>query len=231
MMTERSRENVRLRRSFKEEIMKVLLLNGSPNKNGCTFTALSEAAKALNECGIETEIFQIGKKPVPGCIACGSCAKTGKCAFDDAVNEFVSKAAEADGFIIGSPVYYSGVNGSLMSLLDRAFYSSPSYPDDPFRFKPAAAVVSARRAGTTSAIDQINKYFMIREMPIISSRYWTMVHGNTPEQVMQDEEGLQVMRVLGRNMAWFLRLVEAGRKAGVKLPEQEDVRVFTNFIR
>ena len=211
--------------------MKVLLVNGSPNQNGCTFTALSEAAKTLNEEGVETELFWIGKKPLSGCIACYSCVKTGKCVFQDKVNEFTALAREADGFIFGSPVYFSGMNGSLMSFMDRAFFSSTRTGVSPFAFKPAAAVVSARRAGTTSALDQMNKYFLHGQMPVIPSRYWNMVHGNTPEEVMQDEEGLQIMRVLGRNMAWFLKLKQAGEAAGVPLPKQEASRLATNFIR
>lgn len=213
-------------------MMKVILVNGSPNEHGCTHTALSEAAKTLNEAGIETEFFWIGKKPMQGCIGCGGCGRKGKCVFNDKVNEFVERAHIADGFIFGSPVYFSGINGSLMAFMDRAFFAGPRHPDgNPFAFKPAAAVVSARRAGTTSAIDQINKYFLHGQLPIISSRYWNMVHGNTPEEVMQDAEGLQIMRQLGRNMAWFLKLKEAGSATGIPLPEQEETRIATNFIR
>ena len=213
-------------------MMKVILVNGSPNEYGCTYTALSEAAKTLNEAGIGTEFFWIGKKPMQGCIACGGCWRKGKCVFDDKVNEFIELAHAADGFIFGSPVYFSGMNGSLMSFMDRAFFAGPRHPDgNPFAFKPAAAVVSARRAGTTSAIDQINKYFLHGQLPIISSRYWNMVHGNTPEEVMQDAEGLQIMRQLGRNMAWFLKLKESGSAAGIPLPKQEETRIATNFIR
>ena len=211
--------------------MKVLLVNGSPNKNGCTYTALNEIQKTLKEEGVNSEIFWIGKKAIGGCIACGQCREKGKCVFDDKVNEFTTLAQEADGFIFGSPVFYSGINGSLMSFLDRAFYSSGSQSSHPFTLKPAAAVVSARRAGTTSSIDQINKYFMIQQMPIVSSRYWNMVHGNTPEQVMQDIEGMQIMRILARNIAWMLKLIETGKNAGVPLPKQEDKIHFTNFIR
>ena len=212
--------------------MKVMLINGSPHEKGCTYTALMECAKTLNEGGIETEVFWIGKKPVQGCVACGGCGRLGRCAFNDIVNEFIEKARTADGFIFGSPVYFSGMNGSLMSFMDRAFFAGPRHKDgNPFAFKPAAAVVSARRAGTTSALDQMNKYFLHGQLPVISSRYWNMVHGNTPEEVMQDEEGLQIMRQLGRNMAWFLKLKEAGREAGSPLPEQEEKRIATSFIR
>ena len=211
--------------------MKVLLVNGSPNKNGCTYTALSEIGKTLKEENIESEIFWIGKKPIGGCIACGQCKTKGRCAFDDKVNEFTALAKEYDGFIFGSPVYYSGMNGSLMSFMDRAFFSGSAQQPNPFRLKPAAAVASARRAGTTSTVDQINKYFMIQQMPIVSSRYWNMVHGNSPEEVVRDKEGMQIMRILARNMAWILKLKEAGDKAGVPMPKQEDEIFFTNFIR
>ena len=212
--------------------MKVILVNGSPNQRGCTCAALSEVAKALNEAGVDTELFWIGKKAMQGCVACFGCGKKGRCVFDDSVNAFIELARSADGFVFGSPVYFSGMNGSLMSFMDRAFFAGPRHPEgNPFAYKPAAAVVSARRAGTTSAIDQMNKYFLHGQLPIISSRYWNMVHGNTPEEVAQDAEGLQIMRQLGRNMAWFLRLKAAGQAAGVPLPVQEEPRISTNFIR
>ena len=211
--------------------MKVLLINGSPHQKGCTYTALSEVASALNEEGIETTVYWIDTKPIGGCIGCFQCATKQKCVFDDKVNEFTVLAQGYDGFIFGSPVYYSGMNGSLMSFMDRVFFYASRQEPHPFRFKPAAAVVSARRAGTTSTLDQINKYFLHQQMPIVTSRYWNMVHGNTPDEVMQDEEGLQIMRVLARNMAWMLKLKEAGEKAGVPLPNQEEQRIATNFIR
>ena len=207
--------------------MKVLLVNGSPHKNGCTYTALCEVEKTLREEGIDTEIFWVGAKPIGGCMGCGSCGKLGKCVFDDVVNEFVEKAKEADGFIFGSPVHYAAASGAITSFMDRAFYSGKRA----FAHKPAAAVVSARRGGNTATYDQINKYFGISEMPIVSSKYWNMVHGNTPEQVMKDEEGLQTMRVLGRNMAYLLKCIECGRKNGIELPKQEAERKVTNFIR
>ena len=208
--------------------MKVILVNGGPHKNGCVNTALEEVAKTLEGEGIDTEIFWIGIKPIAGCIACKSCAKTGKCVFDDVVNEFVEKAAEADGFIFGSPVHYAG---AITSFMDRAFYSAfQGDKGDRFLFKPAATVISARRAGTTATYDQLNKYFGITQMPIISSRYWNMVHGSTPEEVKKDEEGMQVMRILGRNMAYYLKCIEAGKEKGIKKPEQEEIH-FTNFIR
>lgn len=206
--------------------MKVLLVNGSPHKEGCTYVALSEVAGALNKEGIETEIFWIGNKPIGGCIACHTCDTAGKCVFDDVVNQFQQMAETVDGFIFGSPVHYAAASGNLTAFMDRLFYSQPK-PN--FYLKPAAAVLSARRAGTTAAFDQLNKYFTIAQMPIVSSRYWNMVHGAKPEEVQQDEEGLLTMRILGRNMAWMLRSIEAGRQAGVPLPETEDP-VYTNFI-
>lgn len=207
--------------------MKVLLMNGSPHESGCTFTALSEVAGALNKEGIETEIFQIGNQPVRGCIGCGGCAKNnGRCVFnDDAANRAIEAAQSADGYVIGSPVYFASANGALIALLDRIFYAGKC-----FAYKPAAAVVSARRAGTTASIDEINKYFSIRNMPVVSSKYWTMVHGNTPEEVRQDLEGMQNMRALGKNMAWLLQCLEAGKNAGIHTPDAE-VPVKTNFIR
>jgi multimeric flavodoxin WrbA len=210
--------------------MKVLLVNGSPHEKGCTYTALVEVADTLNAEGIETEIFQIGNKPLSGCIACGNCRKTGQCVFSDRVNEFLDIAKEADGFIFGSPVHYAAAGGTITSFLDRAFYSDLCSGRQSFYLKPAAAVVSARRAGTTATFDQLNKYFTISEMPVIASRYWNMVHGHTPEDVKQDLEGLQIMRILGRNMAWFLKCKEAGIKAGVPFPAREE-RIATNFIR
>ena len=188
--------------------MKVLLVNGSPHKQGCTYTALSEIAALLNEEGISSDIYWIGNKPIGGCIGCFQCAKKKQCVFDDKVNEFTETALDYDGFIFGSPVYYAGMNGNLMSFMDRVFFSSSAKDPHPFRFKPAAAIVSARRAGTTSALDQMHKYFFHQQMPIVTSRYWNMVHGNTPDEVKQDGEGLQIMRYLGRNMAWMLKLKE-----------------------
>lgn len=207
--------------------MKVLMVNGSPHKKGCTHTALDEIAKTLTAEGIESEIFWLGTAPVSGCLACGRCNELEGCFMDDCVNEFAKKSALADGFIFGSPVHYAGAGGSITAFMDRLFYSSES---EVFRLKPAAAVVSARRAGTTAALEQLHKYFTISEMPVISSQYWCMVHGHKPEQVMQDAEGLQIMRTLARNMAWFLKCREAGERAGIPLPKQED-RVVTNFIR
>ena len=210
--------------------MKVILVNGSPHEKGCTYTALETVAKTLNEEGIETEIFQLGMKPLVGCTACGACAKTGRCVFDDRVNEFLVLAEEADGFVFGSPVHYASAGGAIVSFMDRAFFAGSNSAKMPFTLKPAAAIVSARRAGTTAAFDQLNKYFTISQMPVISSRYWNMVHGTKPEDVANDAEGLQIMRVLARNMAWFLKCKEAGKKAGVPFPQREET-IRTNFIR
>ena len=210
--------------------MKVLLVNGSPHKEGCTYTALEEVARTLNTEGIETHIFWIGTKPLAGCIACRTCAKTGRCIFSDTVNDFLDLAKDADGFVFGSPVHYAAASGAITSFMDRAFYTDLQAKRQSFYLKPAAAVVSARRAGATSTFDQLNKYFTISEMPIIASRYWNMVYGATPEDVKRDLEGLQTMRVLARNMAWFLKCKEAGTKAGVLLPAKED-SIYTNFIR
>ena len=209
--------------------MKVLLVNGSPNKEGCTYTALSEVAKTLNSEGIETEIFHIGKKPIAGCLGCQKCMELGKCVFDDVVNECLAKIEDFDGFVFGSPVYYASANGAMSAFMDRLFITELCTGKNAFYLKPAAAVVSARRAGTTATFDQMNKYFTMTQMPVISSQYWNMVHGNTPEEVRQDLEGLQTMRTLGRNMAFMLKCKEAGLKAGISLPEREEPAE-TNFI-
>ena len=206
--------------------MKVLLVNGSPHANGCTYTALCEVAAALEKQGIETELFQIGTKPVSGCLGCGACIKTGKCVVDDVVNEFVEKAKAADGFVFGSPVHFANASGAITSFMDRAFYGKGAVYAD----KPAAAIMSCRRGGATATLDQLNKYFTISNMPIVSSQYWNMVHGNTPDEVRQDAEGMQTMRTLGTNMAWLLKCIEAGKAAGVAMPERE-AKVATNFIR
>jgi multimeric flavodoxin WrbA len=205
--------------------VKVILFNGSPDKEGCTYTALTEVAGAIEKNGIETEMIWIGNKPVSGCIACGVCDKGNGCFLQD-VNEFAKKAQNADGFIFGSPVHYAATSGAVSSFLDRLFYSG----GEVFRGKPGAAVVCCRRGGSSSALDELNKYFTISQMPVISSQYWNMTHGNTPDEVRHDEEGMQTMRVLGNNMAWLLKCIEAGKKAGITLPESEE-REWTNFIR
>ncbi|MCL2545010.1 MAG: flavodoxin family protein [Clostridia bacterium] len=209
--------------------MHVLLINGSPRERGCTYTALSEVAQTLQKEGAGTEILHIGAAPIRGCTACAHCKRSGsgRCAYDgDIVNAILEKAETADGFVFGSPVYYAGANGAMICAMDRMFYAGKA-----FTHKPAACVVSARRAGTTAALDQLNKYLPIAGMPMAPSMYWNMVHGHTPEDVRQDEEGLQVMRVLGRNMVWLLRCIEAGKKAGIAPPALDEPRVRTNFIR
>ncbi len=211
--------------------MKVLLVNGSCNKNGCTFTALKEISDTLNKQDIETEIIQLGSSPYRDCIGCGGCRKSdeGKCVFDDdIVNTIIEKAKTSDAFVFGSPVYYAHPSGRLLSVMDRIFYAGGKF----FEYKPAAAIVSARRSGTTASLDAIIKHFTINNMPVVSSNYWPMVHGgqNKPDEVKQDLEGLQIMRTLGLNMALMLKNIEAGKKAGVQKPQLED-RVLTNFIR
>lgn len=204
--------------------MKVLLINGSPHAEGCTYTALSEVENALRGEGIETEMIQVGIREVRGCIACGQCRKTGKCVFNDIVNDIAPKFEACDGIVVGSPVYYASANGTLLSFMDRLFYSCGCDK----RMKVGAAVVSARRGGCVQAFDDINKYFMISEMPVVSSQYWNQVHGFTPDDVRKDEEGLQTMRVLGRNMAFLIKSIAMGKEQ-YGLPVQER-KVMTNFI-
>ncbi len=207
--------------------MKVLMLNGSPHEKGCTYTALTHVEKSLQAAGIETEIVHIGKTPVGGCTACGGCRKAGKCVFDDGrIAAVAEKMKEADALVVGSPVYYASVNGSLLGFLDRLWMTAGSV----LRHKPAAALVSARRGGTTAALDILHKYFSYAEMPIVSSFYWNMVHGNSPEDVEKDLEGVHIMERLGKNMAWMLLSLEAGRRAGV-LPPEPERRTSFNYIR
>ena len=203
----------------------VLLINGSPNAKGCTYTALSEVERTLQAEGIATELVHIGNRDIRGCIACYKCAEQGHCVFNDAVNELAPKFEAADGLVVGSPTYYAGPNGTLTNLLDRLFFSTPFSK----RMKVGAAVCSARRGGTTATFDRLNKYFTISEMPVASSRYWNMVHGHNAEDVLKDEEGIQCMRILGRNMAFLLRAIAAERERN-GLPMQEET-VYTNFIR
>ncbi len=205
--------------------MKVLLLNGSPKADRCTYTALSEVAKTLNEEGIETEIVHVCAKPVGGCIDCRACKKLGKCVFNDIVNEVAEKFKEADGLVIGSPVYYASANGNLISFLDRLFFSS-SFDKT---MKVGAAVVSARRGGCSATFDELNKYFTICGMPVASSQYWNSVHGKTAEDVLQDIEGLQTMRTLGRNMAFLIKSIALGKEKYGLLKKEEGI--YTNFIR
>ena len=207
--------------------MKVLLFNGSPRANGCTFTALCEIANVLNSQGVETEILQIGNKPVQDCIGCNGCANTGKCVFtSDQINEWIQKAKSADGFVFGTPVYYAHPTGRILSVMDRLFYAGGKQ----FEHKPAAVIASARRAGTTATLDTISKHLSDAQMPIVTSTYWNMVHGNTPEQTKQDLEGMQTMRNLAANMAWLLKCIEAGKQSGIEAPEAEKSN-WTNFIR
>lgn len=214
--------------------MKVLLINGSPHEKSCTYTALSEVAKALEEEGIETEIFYIGMKPISGCIDCKKCFGKEKpqCVFDDVVNVVAEKLSQADGLIVGSPVYTASPNGTLIALLDRLFrIFRQSAQEGGLAFKPAAAVVSARRAGTTASLDVLNKYFLSSCMPVVASQqYWNIVHGYTPDDVRQDEEGVQTMRTLGKNMAWLLKCIHQGAENGIQHPVAEE-RKRTNFIR
>lgn len=203
--------------------MKVLILNGSPRSHGCTARALEEVEKTLHEEGIETETVLVGNKDIRGCIACRSCASTGKCVFDDIVNEIAPKFESADGIIIGTPVYYAGSNGTILSLLDRLFFSTHFDKS----MKVGACVISSRRAGSTSAYDEVNKYFGICSMPIATSTYWNEVHGSKAEDVEKDKEGLQTMRNLGRNMAFLIKSIQLGKEK-YGLPKNEK-GTFTNF--
>jgi len=204
-------------------MMKVLLVNGSSHAKGCTFTALSEVAGALQAEGIETEIISIGSASFRGCINCGKCSELKRCVFDDdCANTILQKAREADGLVIGSPVYYAGPNGALCAILDRVFYASAGT----LAGKPAAAIVNCRRGGASAAFDRLNKYFTISKMPVVSSQYWNSTHGFTPTDVKKDLEGMQVMRTLGTHMAWMLKSI---KNAGLPLPAEEN-RVWTNFI-
>lgn len=205
--------------------MKIILVNGSSRKNGCTNAALEEVARSLNEEGIETEIYFIGNEPLSDCIACRKCRETGRCVFHDTVNEFVEKAKTADGFVFGSPVYFAHPSARLLTFMDRAFYSGGSA----FAFKPAAAVLSARRAGTTASFDVINKYFTICSMPVVSSTYWNHVYGTQPQEVEEDKEGLMTMYNIGKNMAWMLKCIELGKQNGLNHPENK--KILTNFTR
>lgn len=204
--------------------MKVLLINGSPHAKGCTYTALAEVAGSLNKQGIETEILQVGHLDIRGCMACGGCGRTGRCVYDDIVNEISDKLEAADGLVVGSPVYYAGANGTLTALLNRLFYCHPGE----LRMKPGAAVVSCRRGGASATFDELNKYFTISGMPVVSSQYWNSVHGNCREEVLQDLEGLQTMRTLGENMAFLIKSIALGKEQ-FGLPQRER-HVWTNFI-
>ena len=207
--------------------MKVMLVNGSPHKEGSTYHCLVEIQNTLTAEGIVSDILWLGSKPIIGCQGCGACRKLGKCVHDDIVNEFLAVAAEYDGFIFGTPVHYAAASGAITSFMDRIFYAGSK---ELYYMKPAAAISIARRGGTTATWDQLNKYFGISQMPIVTSQYWNMVHGAFGEQVKEDLEGMQTMRTLARNMAYLLKCLDAGRKSGVQLPETE-TKVATNFIR
>ena len=204
--------------------MKALLFNGSPRAKGCTYTALTELAKTLENQGIETEIVHVGHKDVRGCIACRKCHETGKCVFDDIVNEVAPKLAQADAFVIGAPVYFASPAGGAISFMDRLFFSTLNIDKT---MKVGAAVVTCRRGGNTATFDVLNKYFSMNNMPIATSQYWNMVHGGSAEEVLEDKEGLQTMRTLGKNMAFLMRSIQWG-KENVGLPEREPV-TFTSF--
>ena len=204
--------------------MKVLLINGSPNEHGCTYTALREVEKTLRAEGIDTELFHSGVEPLSGCTGCNGCYGSSRCIFDDRANDALDIADGCDAYVFGAPVHYAGIPGDMKSFLDRFFWAGYH------RLKPGAAVVSCRRAGATAALDGLNKYMTIAEMPLVSSGYWNMVHGTNPEEVVQDLEGMQMMRTLGRNMAWLLKSIHAGRREGLAQPETEP-RVKTNFVR
>lgn len=207
--------------------MTVLLVNGSPHAKGAVWTALGQVAAALEKNGVEADMMHVGDKAVRGCMACGKCAKTGYCIFeDDPVNEGIDRLKAADGLIVGSPVYYAGPNATICAFMDRVFFMKSA----PYAFKPAACVVSCRRGGASASFDRLNKYFTIARMPVVSSQYWNEIHGNNAEEADQDAEGLQTMQTLGENMAWLLKCIEAGKKAGVHPPASKSW-IYTNFIR
>ena len=208
--------------------MKVLLINGSPHKSGCTSRALKEVSNTLNKEGIDTETIFIGQNEIRGCIACGACRKSGKCCFNDIVNEIVIKFRDCDGIVIGTPTYYAGMNGTLKAFLDRLFYSANFDKS----FKVGCSVISSRRAGSTSAFDEVNKYFTISNMPIVSSTYWNEVHGREYDDVNNDLEGLQTMRNLGRNMAFLIKCIDLGKtEFGVPKIERDFITNFSDGLR
>lgn len=206
--------------------MKVLLVNGSPNKDGCTFTALCEVASALKTEGVDVEFLQLGADAINDCMACGFCSENDCCAIDDVVNEVASKLDQYDGFVFGSPVYYAAPASRLTAFLDRLFFSAGAK----MQSKPGAAIVSCRRGGSSAALDRLNKYFTINNMPLVSSSYWNMVHGSEASEVLQDAEGMHTMYTLGQNMAWLIKCINAGKQAGIDKPEYKE-KAWTNFIR
>lgn len=211
------------------ESLKVLLVNGSPHKEGCVYTALSEIAGTLKEEDIQSEIFWVGNQPVAGCIGCGACIGKRSCFRKDTVNDFTALIDKYDGFIFGTPVHYAGASGSMTSFMDRVFFID-EFNGEHFAGKPAAAIATCRRSGGTATLDQLNKYMADCNMPIVPSQYWNVIHGNTPEEIRQDTEGLQIMRVLAKNMAWLLKCIRIGREQGIEFPNREQ-HVMTNFIR
>ncbi len=206
--------------------MKVLLLNGSPHPKGCTYTALMEIARTLEKHDIQWELVQIGSQIVPGCLGCGKCKGGAPCIIEDGVNALAARLEEFDGMVVGSPIYYAGPSGQCTAFLDRLFYSASSK----LKGKPGAAIVSCRRGGASAGFDRLNKYFSICSMPIVTSQYWNQVHGNTPEEVLRDEEGMQTMRTLAENMAWLIKCIAVAKAAGIPDPTEEP-KVRTNFIR
>jgi multimeric flavodoxin WrbA len=204
--------------------MKILLVNGSPKEKGCTYTALCEVKKGIEEMGVQAEIFHVTQ--TAGCMGCGACSKLGKCVQDDCVNDALKLLDDADGFVFGTPVHYAAAGGSIGGFLDRLFYAGGSK----MAFKPGAAVVSCRRGGASAAFDQINKYFTINNMPVASAQYWNMVHGTTPDEVVRDEEGMQNMRTLGRNIAWLVKCIALAKENGLDHPQLEG-KIKTNYIR
>lgn len=210
-----------------EKTMQVLLVNGSPHPKGVTFTALTEVAGELEKAGIATRMFHIGNKAIRGCMACGKCAKTGYCIFeDDPVNEGIDLLRAADGLVVGTPVYYAGANATICAFMDRVFFLKSA----PYAHKPACAIACCRRAGSVEAFDRLNKYFTISNMSVVASQYWNDLFGNNAQEASQDLEGMQIMRTLGANMAWLLKCIEAGKKAGIEPPTPERT-IATNFIR
>lgn len=206
--------------------MKVLLINGSSRDNGCTFTALKEITKTLDSNDIESEIINLGKDSIIDCTACGACNNLKKCVHDDMVNEVIEKARTIDAFVFGSPVYYAHPSGRILSFMDRLFYSDK---EKVMHHKPAASIASCRRSGITASLDVINKYFTFAQMPIISSTYWNGVHGNKPEEVMEDLEGLETMRNIGENMSWILKCIQLGKDQNITPIAKKTIG--TNFIR
>lgn len=211
------------------ETLKILLVNGSPHKGGCVSTALSEIADTLKSEGIDSTTFWVGNQPVAGCIGCGTCVGKRSCFRNDKVNEFVKMMDDYDGFVFGTPVHYAAVSGAMTSFLDRVFFID-EFNSDHFAGKPAAAIATCRCSGATAALDQMNKYMTDCNMPIVPSQYWNIVHGNTPEEIHRDTEGLQTMRTLARNMAWLLKCIALGREHGIEFPAHEQ-HTMTNFIR